>query len=116
MGFGDALDDSTFLQMKAGPTTRPGSSQTRICGSNLANECWSTEQAGALRPKLLHKVYPGRDETNALGSNAAEENPSTNLYLSPTSASDFNQEKRRRRKFRRQLQQNRDNEWTSRAK
>ncbi|KAK6765269.1 hypothetical protein RB195_025268 [Necator americanus] len=36
-------------------------------------------------------------------------------YNSVCVAGDFNQEKRLRRKLRRQLQQDRDNEWTSRA-
>ncbi|KAK6728920.1 hypothetical protein RB195_006157 [Necator americanus] len=38
-----------------------------------------------------------------------------NSVYAARSAGDFNQEKRLRRKLRRQLQQNRDNEWTSRA-
>ncbi|KAK6765268.1 hypothetical protein RB195_025268 [Necator americanus] len=50
-----------------------------------------------LSDRFLHKVHQGHCKGNAPGSIAAEE------------------EKRLRRKLRRQLQQDRDNEWTSRA-
>ncbi|KAK6762918.1 hypothetical protein RB195_023575 [Necator americanus] len=46
---------------------------------------------------------------------SAETKSTYNSVCVARSASDFNQEKRLRRKVRRQLQQDRDNEWTSRA-
>ncbi|KAK6737644.1 hypothetical protein RB195_020013 [Necator americanus] len=46
---------------------------------------------------------------------SAETKSTYNSVCVARSAGDFNQEKRLRRKLRRQLQQNRDNEWTSRA-
>ncbi|KAK6760578.1 hypothetical protein RB195_021877 [Necator americanus] len=46
---------------------------------------------------------------------SAETNPTYNSVCVVRSAGDFNQEKRLRRKLRRQLQQDRDNGWTSRA-
>ncbi|KAK6734274.1 hypothetical protein RB195_017823 [Necator americanus] len=45
----------------------------------------------------------------------AETKSTYNSVFVASSAGDFNQEKRLRRKLRRQLQQDRDNEWTSRA-
>ncbi|KAK6730833.1 hypothetical protein RB195_007353 [Necator americanus] len=46
---------------------------------------------------------------------SAETKSTYNSVYVARSAGDFNQEKRLRRKLRRQLQQDRDNEWTSRA-
>ncbi|KAK6729566.1 hypothetical protein RB195_006547 [Necator americanus] len=46
---------------------------------------------------------------------SAETKSTYNSVCVARSAGDFNQEKRLRRKLRRQLQQDRDNEWTSRA-
>ncbi|KAK6752126.1 hypothetical protein RB195_003505 [Necator americanus] len=46
---------------------------------------------------------------------SAETRSTYNSVCAARSAGDFNQEKRLRRKLRRQLQQDRDNEWTSRA-
>ncbi|KAK6763341.1 hypothetical protein RB195_023877 [Necator americanus] len=46
---------------------------------------------------------------------SAETKSTYNSVCAARSAGDFNQEKRLRRKLRRQLQQDRDNEWTSRA-
>ncbi|KAK6759250.1 hypothetical protein RB195_021081 [Necator americanus] len=46
---------------------------------------------------------------------SAETKSTHNSVCVARSAGDFNQEKRLRRKLRRQLQQDRDNEWTSRA-
>ncbi|KAK6761544.1 hypothetical protein RB195_022565 [Necator americanus] len=46
---------------------------------------------------------------------SAETKSTYNSVRVARSAGDFNQEKRLRRKLRRQLQQDRDNEWTSRA-
>ncbi|KAK6738004.1 hypothetical protein RB195_020224 [Necator americanus] len=46
---------------------------------------------------------------------SAETKSRYNSVCVSRSAGDFNQEKRLRRKLRRQLQQDRDNEWTSRA-
>ncbi|KAK6763780.1 hypothetical protein RB195_024202 [Necator americanus] len=46
---------------------------------------------------------------------SAETKSTYNSVCATRSAGDFNQEKRLRRQLRRQLQQHRDNEWTSRA-
>ncbi|KAK6760337.1 hypothetical protein RB195_021710 [Necator americanus] len=73
-----------------------------------------------LQPKI---DMAGRCKGNAPGSIAAEEvafasaetKSTYNSVFVARSAGDFNQEKRLRRKLRCQLQQDRDNEWTSRA-
>ncbi|KAK6762434.1 hypothetical protein RB195_023234 [Necator americanus] len=51
-----------------------------------------------------------------LASASAETGSTYNSVCAARSTGDFNQKKRLRRKLRRQLQQDRDNEWTSRAK
>ncbi|KAK6763120.1 hypothetical protein RB195_023724 [Necator americanus] len=70
-------------------------------------------------------MHPERCEGNALGSIAVEEvclcicgnkTSTYNSVCAARSAADFSQEKRLRRKLRRQQQQDRDNEWTSKAK
>ncbi|KAK6755870.1 hypothetical protein RB195_014328 [Necator americanus] len=52
---------------------------------------------------------------NKLAFASAETKSTYNSVCAARSAGDFNQEKRLRRKLRRQLQQDRDNEWMSRA-
>ncbi|KAK6756467.1 hypothetical protein RB195_014715 [Necator americanus] len=74
-------------------------------------------------PFQLKIDMAGRCKGNAPGSIAAEEvflasaeTNSTYIFVCVARrAGDFNQEKRLRRKMRHQLQQDRDNEWTSRA-
>ncbi|KAK6762449.1 hypothetical protein RB195_023245 [Necator americanus] len=87
------------------------------------HSCNSPDQEEALQCGLLHKVHPERCKGNAPGSNAAkkfafasvETRPTYNSVCVARSTDDFNQEKRLRRKLRRQLQQDRDNKWTSKA-
>ncbi|KAK6760760.1 hypothetical protein RB195_021999 [Necator americanus] len=75
-------------------------------GDRLVDLC---EQTGLVIAML--EYGPGRSLAMQIPSQSA----SRTLQGKRSRAGDFNQEKRLRRKLRRQLQQDRDNEWTSRA-
>ncbi|KAK6764050.1 hypothetical protein RB195_024397 [Necator americanus] len=77
------------------------------CRSDGAEENSANDAARETLPVLLPR--------KKFAFASAETKSTYNSVCVARSASDFNQEKRLRRKLRRQLQQDRDNEWTSRA-
>ncbi|KAK6735615.1 hypothetical protein RB195_018684 [Necator americanus] len=79
-------------------------------GRSLAIPIPSQSASRTLQGKRSRFYCCGR----SLPLHLRKQNPRTTLYRS-RSAGDFNHEKRPRRKLRRQLQQDRDDEWTSRA-
>ncbi|KAK6757793.1 hypothetical protein RB195_015549 [Necator americanus] len=97
--------------------------------STCVYSCWSTDQEDTLRCGFLYEKHPGRCKVNLSGSNTAEEvclcicknklrqDLRTVLYVSPAPlAISTRKRKRKSKELRRQLQQDRDKEWTSRAK
>ncbi|KAK6764790.1 hypothetical protein RB195_024929 [Necator americanus] len=80
-------------------------------GRNLAMRILTQSASGTLQGKRFRFYCPGR----SLPLHLRKQNPRTILYVSARSAGDFNQEKHFKRKLHRQLQQDRDNKWTSRA-
>ncbi|KAK6761855.1 hypothetical protein RB195_022806 [Necator americanus] len=78
----------------------------KLSDANSFTKCIQNAARKTLPVLLPRKKFPFA---------SAETESTCNSVCVAHSTGDFNQEKRLRRKLRRQLQQDRDNEWTSRA-